>query len=212
MSSRDKYNPEAARIQYSDPQDPWALIDTPFSEHPMPAWKASTMATGTMGVLDEYMKQFRAQFDELRGSTDELITIRRELDAAVRTIKEAAAQVAQAARQLAAERSAFEQQRADAAKFDEEISLPPGMGEELAELPGDLSGADEAASGAAPGGELHTVEAKIEPSLDDDQGALPAELLKDVPPETGNYPTPDPKDLDGPSEKQVPQPTSVSLW
>jgi hypothetical protein len=37
------------RFKYADPQDPWEIIDTPWGR--MEAWRASTMATGTMGSL-----------------------------------------------------------------------------------------------------------------------------------------------------------------
>ena len=43
---------------FQNPENPNDIIDSPFGS--MPAWKASTMATGTMGAYSEYLKQVRA--------------------------------------------------------------------------------------------------------------------------------------------------------
>lgn len=41
----------ANRIRYIDPQDPWEMLDTPWGR--MEAWRASTLATGRMGVFEQ---------------------------------------------------------------------------------------------------------------------------------------------------------------
>jgi hypothetical protein len=43
---------------YLNPENPNELIDSPWGK--VPAWKASTLATGTMGAYSEYIKQVRA--------------------------------------------------------------------------------------------------------------------------------------------------------
>jgi hypothetical protein len=60
-----------------------------------------------------------------------------------------------------------------------------------------------------PGGELHTV-APSDPGTAD-QGALPAELRKGAPPESGNYPTPDPSELENPETPAQRSPVGVSM-
>jgi hypothetical protein len=63
-----------------------------------------------------------------------------------------------------------------------------------------------------PGGELHMLSA--EPGTDPsaaDQGALPAELRKGAPPESGNYPEPDPSKLAYPESPTQRAPVAVSM-
>jgi hypothetical protein len=107
--------------------------------------------------------------------------------------------------ELEAERQRFAEPIAEppGSATDNERDAPPGA-PHMGELPGDPPGADEAL-GPHPAGDLHAIPPKIEPELEADQGALPAEL--DIPAETGNYPS-----AGQPERKQVPQPTSVSLW
>ena len=49
--------PEALRIKYSDPVDPWEMLDTPWGN--MPAWKAATYATGTTEAAMRAYEQVR---------------------------------------------------------------------------------------------------------------------------------------------------------
>ena len=49
--------PEALRIRYSDPVDPWEMLDTPWGH--MPAWKAATYATGTTEAAMRAYEQVR---------------------------------------------------------------------------------------------------------------------------------------------------------
>jgi hypothetical protein len=50
--------PAISSLLYENPENPYATVDTPWGK--MPAWKASTMATGTMGAYSEYIKSVRA--------------------------------------------------------------------------------------------------------------------------------------------------------
>jgi hypothetical protein len=58
------------RIKYSDPQDQWEMIPSPFGGDPIPAWKASTMATGTMGAYDAFIKQAKVAAAVINDSLD----------------------------------------------------------------------------------------------------------------------------------------------
>jgi hypothetical protein len=67
-----------------------------------------------------------------------------------------------------------------------------------------------------PTGDLHALgpvdKERFDPEADD-QGALPRELLKGAPANSGNYVEPDLEELGSPKDpKQVPQPVAVSLW
>jgi hypothetical protein len=42
---------------YQNPENQNEIIDSPWGK--MPAWKASTLATGTMGAYSEYLSQVR---------------------------------------------------------------------------------------------------------------------------------------------------------
>src|ERR1700721_1207250 len=48
---------DALRIKYSDPVDPWEMLDTPWGH--MPAWKAATYATGTTEAAMRALEQVR---------------------------------------------------------------------------------------------------------------------------------------------------------
>jgi hypothetical protein len=51
-------SPAMSSLLYENPENPWEMIDTPWGR--MPSWKASTMATGTMGAFGDYLKVARA--------------------------------------------------------------------------------------------------------------------------------------------------------
>ena len=52
---------DALRIKYSDPVDPWEMLDTPWGH--MPAWKAATYATGTTEAAMRALEQVRNDSD-----------------------------------------------------------------------------------------------------------------------------------------------------
>jgi hypothetical protein len=65
-----------------------------------------------------------------------------------------------------------------------------------------------------PGGELHSVAATTPAttkSVPDNEGDLPNEVLKDVPPPTGDYPVNDPSELAHPQQSKYRNPAAVSL-
>jgi hypothetical protein len=88
--------------------------------------------------------------------------LRNEVDAGMRVLRDVATTLSAARRQLDAERTAFEQQRADAEKFAEEPALPPGEERERD---------DNASAGPSPSGDLHVVAAKEDPEHTTDAGA-----------------------------------------
>jgi hypothetical protein len=75
MTSREQRERDNARadalnnrIKYSDPQDPWEMLETPWGN--MPAWKASTIASGTMGAYDSFVKQAKVAAAVINDSLD----------------------------------------------------------------------------------------------------------------------------------------------
>jgi hypothetical protein len=82
-------------LLYENPSDPWEMIETPWGS--MPAWKASTMATGTMGAYHEYMKQIRADstlaHDAITAREDAVATREQEVTAREAFIHDAVAKV-----------------------------------------------------------------------------------------------------------------------
>jgi outer membrane murein-binding lipoprotein Lpp len=60
-------------------------------------------------------------------------------------------------------------------------------------------------------GDLHSLPPAEHGQSATDQGALPEELLKNVPPETGNYPEPDPSELAHPATPKYRAPAAISL-
>jgi hypothetical protein len=75
--------PPMSSALYENPDNPFGTIETPFGK--MEAWRASTMATGSMGAFDTYMRQSRAEFEQLRSDSaslkDELTAWAAELTA-----------------------------------------------------------------------------------------------------------------------------------
>jgi hypothetical protein len=222
MSSRDKYTDDITnRIKYSDPVDPFEIIDSPWGQ--IEAWRASTMATGTMGAYDTYVAHTRTELQQMRDDSvgiladaaEKIATLQKLQDGVLKLMHRLDAQVTR----LEAQHRRDAELEAERQRFAEPIALPPGeepsredgrdlpgMGECEPDLPSN-PGSDEAA-GPPPAGDLHSLPAKEDPmEAIEDQGVLPAELLKDTPPETGNYPS-----MEEPERKQVPQPTAISLW
>ena len=86
----------ANRVRYSDPQDPWEMIETPWGR--MEAWRASTMATGEMGAYDTFMQQARADStilnDAMNAREQELEERERNLAAREQTLNDQQATLA----------------------------------------------------------------------------------------------------------------------
>src|SRR5262245_39156319 len=91
---------------YENPDDPWETITTPWGD--MPAWKASTIASGRMGAYDTLMQQIRADAataqaaiskadthaDALDGREEELNRREKELDAKITLFNDAVSRFA----------------------------------------------------------------------------------------------------------------------
>jgi hypothetical protein len=194
-------------FKYSDPQDPFAIIPTPWGE--MEAWRASTIATGTMGALAQVHQIVRNDAAELEQKTVELDAKKHAVLSTINRLVKFMSRVdslTARVEQLEAKRRSDEEQQQ---QFEEEpIELPPDL-DRLQDLPPSKIGADaNAAETHHPSGDLHSVEAKEEPSElpeppleegDDNVGDLPEELAE--PP----GPVPEPKG------SVYPQPISVSL-
>jgi hypothetical protein len=182
-------------LKYGDPANPHEILDTPFGQ--MEAWRASTLATGSMGAFDTYMKSFREEAARLRA--DAVTTIKdlegrkKELDERALQLNDHANKLIDFAGKLATYHEHLKKRDEEQTKFAEEPAQPPGNEP--------TRGSDEY---VAPAGDLHVVEPKHEPELETDQ-ALPKELL-----ETGNYPMDNPEELDEPPEPPS-QPVAISL-
>jgi hypothetical protein len=204
--------PALASRLFENPDDPWATVtDTPWGD--IPAWKASTMATGTMGAYETYVAHAR---DELQRYKNDAVSILHDAEEKIATLKTLQDGVMRMLHRMDQQVTRLEEQRRhdeemeqERRKFEEPISAPPGMGDSTPGEPSDPE--DDAAAGPAPGGELHSVPAKEDPLLEEmlaeDQGSLPEHLVKEAPPEYGSYPT-----LEEKPKPQVNQPTAVSLW
>jgi hypothetical protein len=174
--------------------NPFELVDSPWGK--IEAWRASTLATGTMGALAQVYETVRNDAAELSARAD-------EAKARSALIQDLCSRVDGFQRRfdaLVAKHEAEEAVRkaaADAAReFEEEpLSLPPGDPPE--QLDAELGKRDGGAIGHTPSGELHEVAAKHEP--DDNVGDLP-EGLEDLP-----DPAPEPQGI------VYPQPIAVSL-
>jgi len=180
---------------------PFDLIDSPFSEGKMERWRASTMATGTMGMLKNVYDMVRADATiadaradaiaardaEIRGQIVKLITGLDTLTARVDSIeaKDRAAK-ADAARQAA---------------FDEEpLTLPPDITDYQARNP-----PAEIKDDKPPSEEPEPTLAELEdPDLEIEDDQAPSEPMpKEI--EDPTDPVPEPRG------KVQPQPVSISL-
>jgi hypothetical protein len=194
--SNDPRFPSLEEIMNGSPFD---IIDSPWGH--IERWRASTLATGTMGALDSVYQTVRSDASAQVARADEAAAqhtlIQHVLDQITQFEKRFDAHVARLA-------EAEDKRRADAARkaaFDEEpLTLPPG---------------DPPASGTPPGGELHTLAPKEEPDLEveddasrqgSDQGDLPEELKKGVAPAPATYPN-----FELPKPPVVSQPVAISL-
>jgi hypothetical protein len=142
-------------FKYSDPQDPFAIIPTPWGE--MEAWRASTIATGTMGALAQVHQIVRNDQAELEQKTVELDAKKHAVLSAinrlVRFMSRVDALTARVEQLEAKRRSDEEQQR----EFEEPIELPPDL-----DRPQDLPPSKIGDETHHPSGDLHSVAAKEE--------------------------------------------------
>jgi len=193
---------------------PYELVDSPFAEGKMEAWRAQSIALGAGGAL----AAFHRLYEDIRNDAAEAAT---RADAA----KAREALVAHLCDQVAAMQERINQladtlearQRADAETARQEAERRRQLEEDPLEDPPDIAEfqalnppAEIGDDTHQPGGELHSVAAKEDPDLevedDDDQGDLPEELTKNVAPAPSNYPS-----FELPKPSVVSQPVSISL-
>ena len=197
---------------------PYELVDSPFAEGKMEAWRAQSIALGAGGAL----AAFHRLYEDIRNDAAEAAT---RADAA----KAREALVAHLCDQVAAMQERINQladtlearQRADAETARQEaerrrqleedpLEDPPDIAEFQARNPPSDIGDDDTHH---PGGELHSVDPKEEPEpedpdleVEDDQSTLPNELQKGVAPAPSTYPN-----FELPKPPVVSQPVSISL-
>ena len=182
---------------------PYDLVDTPFATEKIEAWRAQSIATGASGAL----AAFHRLYEMVRNDAADASARADEAQAREALVKHLCDQVAAMQERINRLADALEErQRSDEAaaqhqrRFDEEpITLPPDLSEYQTRTPPSEIGDDT----HQPGGELHAIAAKEEPSggdpLDDNVGDLPKEL--EEPPD----PVPEPRG------SVYPQPTAISL-
>jgi hypothetical protein len=189
--------PDADRFRFTDPQNPFEIIDTPWG--PLEAWRASTMATGTMGALQNVYDIVRADSAEAAARADAeharvalLKDVHKKLDAL-------ASRVDAVTSELEAIKAKQRADEARQAEFEEEIELPPDF-DRPQDLPPSKIGADDTHH---PTGDFHALEPSedLEPDLEieDAEGDLPAELAppSEPPPEAKGHVFPPPTALFG---------------
>jgi hypothetical protein len=191
--------------------NPYELVDSPFAEGKIEAWRAQSIATGASGALAAMHQLYQmvrndaadaaARADEAK-SREALVA---HLCDQVAAMQERINRFADAleARQRADEDKARQQHRLD----EEEITLPPDLSGYQTRKPPAAIGEDDT---HIPGGELHSVPAKEEPSLELEDPELELENsdnIGDLPPELVEAPGPVPE----PKGSVYPQPTAISL-
>jgi hypothetical protein len=183
--------------------NPYELVDSPFAEGKMEAWRAQSIATGVGGALAAMHQLYQL----VRNDAADASARADEAQAREALVRHLCDQVAAMQERINGLADALEErQRSDEAaarhqrRFDEEpITLPPDLSECQTRTPPSEIGDDT----HQPGGELHAIAAKEEPSggdpLDDNVGDPPKEL--EEPPD----PVPEPRG------SVYPQPTAISL-
>jgi hypothetical protein len=204
--------------------NPFALIDTPWGK--MEAWRASTMATGTMGALSSVYDIVRTDAAAQAARADEA----EARNALIQHVCDKIAEFEKRFDALAARLAAAEDKRradeAAAREFEEEpLTLPP----DIRELSPPKAIGDDT---PAPSGELHAIAAKEEPSSElpepaleiggDDMGGVPMSYRNvpmsyvrgaskdqagDLPEELEDPPEPVPE----PRGSVYPQPVAIQL-
>jgi hypothetical protein len=185
--------------------NPFDIIDSPWGR--IECWRASTLATGTMGALAQV-------YDIVRADADAAVARVEETEARKGLVQHLCDQIAGMQERINRLEDALEtRHKADAERaardqqFEEEpLALPPGDPPSELEpaIAADLNGGSH-----TPSGELHDLPPKDESELPEppleietDQGALPEELAKFA----GLEEPPEP-----PKGKVYPQPIAIQL-
>jgi hypothetical protein len=190
----------SSRFKYENPDDPHEIIrNTPWGD--VPAWKASTLATTTMGAYDAFVREADKKLVQFRNDSvnlkDQLTSWAAELTAREEALDKRTLEVTDFAGRLAQfyeETEALRNKLKAEAEEEEELSEP------------NLPPVDVVASAPAPSGDLHTIPAKDPAERGDDQE--PLEPLSELLAEST------PKDQDplprSPEVKAEPEPALVS--
>ena len=200
------HDPRYASIEEIMNGSPFDIVDSPWGH--IERWRASTLATGTMGALSSVYDLVRADATAQAARADATEARNALIQHLCSKVDAAHTRLDNIVAELAAEREARRADEARQAKLDEEeIEFPPDLGE----TPPSRATADDTHQ-YQPGGELHTLEPSEEPDPDlevedaADQGALPEELSKNVPPAPSTYPN-----FELPKPPVVAQPVAISL-
>src|SRR6516165_9295280 len=186
------HDPRLATLGQVMNGNPFVIIDTPWGE--MEAWRASTMATGTMGALSSVYDLVRADSAALAARADEVEARNALIEHLCTKVADFERRFADHEARLAA---AEEKRRADEAReaeFEEEPQeLPPDIAAHQELSPPTKIG-DAHSTTHVPGGELHSVAPKDEPpettANDEELPEPPTEAdAKGVPLSYGNIPT-----------------------
>jgi hypothetical protein len=211
-------------------QDPWEIIDTPWGE--MEAWRASTMACGTMGALTQVAAIVQNDAAELEKKAVALDAKKHAVLNTVNKLLNFMSRVDALTSRVEALEAKRKTDEAVQRKLDEEpLELPPDF-DRPQDLPPSKIGDDETHQ---PGGELHSIAAKEEEQLPEppleteadtrecnagkvplSYGNVPMSYVKGAPKDaTGNLPEELEQGLPEPPPEPkgsvYPQPISVSL-
>ena len=163
--------------------NPFEIVDTPWGK--MEAWRASTMATGTMGALAQVAAIVRTDAAELEKKTAALDAKKSAVLSTVNRLLRFMSRVDALTSRVEALEAKCKADEAAQRKLDEEpIELPPDIAEYQTHTPPSEVGDDT----HQPGGELHSIAAKEEEQLPEP----PLETESDaggVPLSYGNVPT-----------------------
>jgi hypothetical protein len=167
---------------------PYELVDTPFANDKIEAWKAQSIATGASGAL----AAFHRLYQMVRNDTADAAARADEAKARETLVAHLCDQVSEMQERINRLADALElrhRQDAEAARhqrrLDEEpITLPPDISAKQTLAPPKAIG-DETHH---PEGGLHSVDPKDKPEVEDAEGDLPPEIAP--PPEE---PVPEPK-------------------
>src|SRR6516164_6286754 len=180
------HDPRLPTLEQLMSSNPFEMIDTPWGQ--MEAWRASTMAIGTMGALAQVAAIVRNDAAELEKKVVALDAKRHAVLNTVNRLLRIMSRVDALASRVEALEAKHRADEQAAREFAEEpLTLPPDIHEYQASTPPAEFG-DETHQ---PGGELHSVAAKEEPSSELPEPPQP-ETTSDaggVPLSYGNVPT-----------------------
>ena len=192
------HDPRLATLERVLDGNPFELIDSPFAEGKMERWRANAMATGTMGYLAQVYEMVRNDAAALEEKTAALDAKKSAVLSTVNRLLRFMSRVDALTSRVEALEAKHRADEAAQRDFEAEpLELPPDILEhQTLSTPTPIG--DEA---PPPGGELHAIAAKEEPSLEhaDNVGDLPKELEEPVDP------------VPEPQGSVYPQPTAISL-